>query len=246
MMPLLLLAFACKREPPSASSSAKSASPVAQTAAPAARAVIQGMVAFTGAAPVLPPKKTEGDPHCALQHPQGAPDESVIVNANGTLKNVLVYVKSGLPDPRSPVPTTAVKLDQVNCLYTPRVLGVRAGQDLEIHNSDDTFHNVHASANLNSGFNFAQPRKGDRATRRFSRPEIMVRLKCDVHPWMAAYVGVFDHPFFAVTGGDGTFSIGGLPAGKYTLEAWHETYGVKALDVALAEEETQDVRIYFP
>jgi len=120
------------------------------------------------------------------------------------------------------MPTEKFLLDQVNCEYTPYVGGVRKGQTIAIRNSDPTLHNVHATPKINKEFNFAQPVKGMVTEKSFDKAEMPpIRFKCDVHPWMFAYVGVFDHPFFAVTDKEGNFKISGLPNGKYTLAAYH-------------------------
>jgi plastocyanin len=137
-----------------------------------------------------------------------------------------VHVRDGLDPAYSfDIPATPVVLDQRGCIYTPRVLGVRAGQPVEVLNSDDTMHNVHALPMANQDFNVGMSRKDTKETRTFTVPEVMVRFKCDVHPWMAAYIGVVGHPFFAVTDASGAFEIKGLPPGTYTIEAWHERFG---------------------
>jgi hypothetical protein len=143
------------------------------------------------------------------------------VGKDGGLANVLVYVKSGLEGKTFPAPTTEPMLDQVGCLYEPYVMGVMVNQKFKIKNSDPTMHNVHATPKANKEFNFAQPIKDQVSERSFDKPEVPVRFMCNVHAWMFAYVGVFDHPFFAVTDKDGNFKISGLPNGKYTLEAYH-------------------------
>jgi plastocyanin len=167
----------------------------------------------------------------------------VVVNANGTLANVFVYVKAGLPAGATyPAPTTAVVLDQNGCRYHPHVLGVMVGQNLEILNSDPVLHNIKAKAVKNRPFNVSQPSAGMKTMRTFAAPEVMVALECNVHGWMNAFLGVLPHPFFAVTGTDGSFEIKGLPPGTYTIEAWHEKYGTQSatVTVAGATPKTQD------
>jgi plastocyanin len=156
--------------------------------------------------------------------------EEVVVNKNGTLKNVLVYVKDGLGGKKFDAPSTKLEFDQKGCEYTPHVLGIQTGQELEIINSDPTLHNVHSLSKDNSQFNVAQPKQGMKLTKKFDKPETF-RVKCEVHTWMGAYIGVFPHPYFAVTGGDGSFSLKKLPPGEYTIEAWHEKYGVQTMKV---------------
>jgi len=165
------------------------------------------------------------DPRCAALHTQKVSTRHYVVGANNGLANVLVFVKSGLEKKDYPAPTETPVLDQLGCEYLPYVMGVRANQKFLIKNSDPTLHNVHATPKAGGGnaeFNFAQPVKGMTTEKTFAAPEVAIRFKCDVHPWMFAYVGVFDHPFFAVTDKDGNFKISGLPNGKYTIEAWHQ------------------------
>mgnify|MGYP002348582455 CR=1 FL=1 len=165
------------------------------------------------------------DPRCAALHTQKITTRHYVVGANNGLANVLVFVKSGAEKKDYPMPAETPLLDQVGCEYTPYVMGVRANQKFLIKNSDPTLHNVHATPKAGGGnaeFNFAQPVKGMTTEKSFAAPEVAIRFKCDVHPWMFAYVGVFDHPFFAVTDKDGNFKISGLPDGKYTIEAWHQ------------------------
>lgn len=159
--------------------------------------------------------------------------EEVIVNSNGTLKNVLVRIKEGLPKQGWPVPAMPVKLDQKACVYRPHVLGVQVNQTLEIHNSDDTNHNVHPLPRVNREWNESQPPKGEVKLKTFPKEEASILFKCNVHPWMRAWVAVVSHPFFAVTGDDGSFVLKDVPPGEYTIEAWHEKYGTQELKLKL-------------
>ncbi len=164
------------------------------------------------------------DPRCAALHTEKVTTRHYVVGADDGLANVLVFVKSGLEKKDYPMPTETPILDQTGCEYQPYVMALRTNQKFVIRNSDPTLHNVHATPSSGSGnaeFNFAQPVKGMTTEKSFSAAEVPIRFKCDVHPWMFAYAGVFDHPFFAVTDKDGKFKISGLPNGKYTLEAWH-------------------------
>jgi hypothetical protein len=147
------------------------------------------------------------------------------VAADGGLGNVLVYVKDGLAGKTFPVSSEKPLLDQVGCMYTPQVLGVQAGQTFIIQNGDDTMHNVNCQAKINPGFNISQAKKGDRSEKKFDKPEMFIKFKCDVHPWMSGYMAVLAHPFFAVTQADGSFQIKGLPDGEYTVVAVHPKAG---------------------
>jgi len=172
------------------------------------------------------------DPLC-MKEGGAATSEVVLVGAGGGLQNAFLYVKDGLGSQSYPAPKTPVVIDQKGCRYLPHVAGVQVGQPVDIINSDPTLHNIHAIAKENKEFNFGQPTKGMKTTRVFDKPEITVPLRCDVHGWMNAYIGVVAHPFFAVSAADGTFTIKGLPAGSYTLEAWHERLGTQTLKVTV-------------
>ena len=205
-------------------------------------ATISGKVVFQGSAPQAEPIKLDADPTCAALHPDGATTEEVIVNANGTLKNVFVYVKEGLAGKPFDPPKEPVILDQNGCRYEPHVLGIQVNQPLAIVNSDDTLHNVHALPKNSKEFNLGMPLKGMKLTKTFTAPEVMVKLKCEVHPWMSGYIGVLEHPFHSVTNNEGVFEIKNLPPGQYVLEAWHEKYGVLSQNVTIATEgETQEI-----
>lgn len=200
---------------------------------------LSGSVAFSGTAPAVEKIKADADPKCKMMHPDGLDSDSVIVNANGTLKNVFVYVKSGLEGKKFETPKTSVLFDQEGCTYKPKVFGIQTGQPLEILNNDDTLHNVHALSANSPQFNLGMPIKGMKIKKSFAKPEVMVKIKCEVHPWMAAYVGVLDHPFFAVTDDQGNFEIKDLPAGKYTIEAWHEKFGTQTQEIEVSDAPAQ-------
>ncbi|MSS73037.1 MAG: hypothetical protein EXS64_16315 [Candidatus Latescibacteria bacterium] len=187
------------------------------------------------------------DPVCASKHTAEAAvlSEAVVVNGNGTLKNVFVYVKKGLEGKKFPVPPIPAVIDQHGCLYVPHVLGMQAGQSLKILNNDGTLHNIHPRPKVNPEFNLAMPKFLKEKAVTFDKPEVMIPVKCDVHPWMQSYIGVVDHPFFNVTGDGGTFELKGLPAGKYTIEAWHEVCGSKEQEVTVAEGGTASADFTF-
>ncbi len=214
-------------------------------AAAGGSASIRGSVAFQGGAPAPAKIKMDADPVCKQQHATPVVSEEVAVNGNGTLKNVFVYVKEGAKGPFA-APTTPVTLDQKGCWYVPHVFGIQVNQPLDIVNSDPTLHNVNAKPAVNQPFNLAQPSdKGPKMTKKFTKPELAIPFKCNVHPWMKAYGHVLEHPFFSVSGGDGTFAITGLPAGTYVVEAWHEKYGTQTQTVSVSEGETASVEFTF-
>lgn len=207
---------------------------------------ISGKVNFGGKAPAPVKIKMNADQKCMKMHGgKEVVSDQVVINSNKTLKNVFVYVKSGLTGKKFPTPTEKVVFDQKGCAYTPRVFGVMANQPIEIMNSDPTLHNVHALPKSSKQFNIAQPKQGMKMVQKFDKPEVMVKIKCEVHNWMAAYVGVLDHPFYAVTDDKGNFNIKNLPAGSYELEAWHEKFGVKTMKVTVGASDTKSADFSF-
>ncbi len=197
---------------------------------------ITGKVFFQGTPIKTRPISMRQDRNCEAAHKDKTVySQEFVLNKNGTLKWVLVHVK-GVKGQFEPPKTPAV-LDQVGCFYKPRVIGVMVGQVLEIRNSDGFMHNVHFVSKKNPGFNLAQPTSAMVIRRTFQNPELPPDsyMKCDVHPWMVAWVGIFDHPFFAVTGDDGSFTIKGVPAGTYEVEAWHERLGRQIQKVTVKE-----------
>ena len=210
----------------------------------AGTASVTGTAKLEGTAPKPEPVKMAADPVCQQQHPAPFYHEDVVADSQGMLKNVFVYVKQGVSGTFA-APTTPVTLAQTGCWYEPHVLGIQAGQPLQIVNNDATLHNVNAKPTVNQPFNVAQPVKGMKTSKTFAKPEVMVRFKCNVHPWMSAYAGVVEHPFFAVSDEHGAFSIKGLPAGTYVVEAWQEKYGTQTQTVTVGAGETKSVEFAF-
>lgn len=208
---------------------------------------VAGVVKFVGTAPAR--KEIVNKPcHDGAAGP--LLDETVVVNGNGTLANVFVtLVGDGAPPSDGSAGEPAV-LDQVDCRYVPHTVGVQVGQTLVLRSSDPTLHNVHYTPADNPRGNFGFTAKGSERKVTFGKPEF-IRMKCDVHPWMTAYVGVFESPFFAVTreGEDeataGKFEIARVPAGKYKLVAWHEQYGKVEQDVEVKDGGKADVTVTY-
>lgn len=207
---------------------------------------VGGKINFTGAKPAAAKVKMNADPKCVKMHTgKDVVSDAIVVNGNGTLKNVFVYVKSGLASKNYPPPANTVTFDQKGCVYYPHVLGMMVNQKLEIKNSDATLHNVHSLAKNTKGFNVAQPKQGMKMTQKFDKPEVMVKVKCEVHNWMSAYIGVMDHPFFAVSDDKGSFEIKNLPAGTYEIEAWHEKYPAQTMKVTVGASDSKTADFSF-
>jgi plastocyanin len=206
---------------------------------------ITGRVVFEGTPPAAQPLKMGSDGSCTQGGP-AAMDETVVVGADGSLKNVFVHIKQGVDPAYSfDVPTEPVQLDQKGCIYVPRVIGVRAGQPVKILNSDSTMHNVHSLPVANQEMNQSTPVRGFTVTQTFTAPEVPVRFMCNVHNWMSAYVGVVAHPFFAVTDASGAFSMHGVPPGTYTVEAWHEKFGTKTATITIGPSQNGSLSFSF-
>jgi plastocyanin len=213
---------------------------------PATAGVITGVVKFTGAKPKLQKISMGADAYCKTAHSTEVLSEEVVINPNNTLKNVYVYVKSGLPaDLKFPAPSEPVIFDQKGCMYLPHVAAVMTGQSLKVRNSDGVLHNVNARPTKNQGFNFGQPVQGMETVKTFNSSEVMIPVKCDVHPWMSGWIGVQNHPYAVVTGDDGSFSLANLPPGEYEVEAWHEKYGTSVQKITVGAKETKTVDFSF-
>ena len=231
----------------------KSAEPSSPSGAPAGQKVdtatagdVKGVVNIDGALPKNEAIKMNADPVCLREAKGTQLSETYEVSDDGkTLGNVFVYVKDGLGNYVYDTPTETAKIDQKECRYHPHVFGMRVNQPLEIVNSDPTLHNIHAVAKNNREFNNGQPLQNMKTTHTFTAPEVMVPFKCDVHGWMNAYVGVVNHPYFAVTDASGSFSLKSLPPGTYTIEAWHEKLGTQTQTVTIGAKETKDIAFTF-
>ena len=188
------------------------------------------------------------DATCGAMHPTPITTRHFVVGPDKGLANVFVYIKQGATTTPAAAGAEEPLLDQAGCQYEPYVMGVVAGQKFKIRNSDPTLpnlppvlHNIHATPKINKEFNFAQPSKGQVNEKSFDKPEVLVRMKCDVHPWMFAYIGVTDHPYYAVTDKSGSFKIPNLPAGKYTIEAYHLKAGAKSQEITVGADDKKTV-----
>lgn len=185
---------------------------------------IKGHITFTGKPPGNAVIRMGVDPKCsALNASRRVIQESALVTADGSVANVFVRLEGTFRT--TPIPTQPVVIDQRACVYRPRMIGMRVGQTLQIRNDDDLLHNVHSSSAVGNSFNVGQPKAGLVYSFTPKAEEVPLILGCDVHRWMTSYVAVVSHPYFAVSGNDGTFEIAKVPAGTYTIKIWHERFG---------------------
>ena len=205
---------------------------------------VHGVVSYAGDDP-----DTEidlsADPTCQELHDHPAQTETIVGDGEGHLGNVFVYLQGGIEGRRFPVPSEPKVLEQKGCVYVPHVLGMMVGQTLIVHNDDPTLHNVHAQPSDNREFNQGQPFQGMELTRIFDKPELMIPFKCDVHPWMKAYLNVVDSPLFAVSAPDGSFKIGKIPPGDYVVEAVHEMLGRRSARLTIQRGQTVELNFDF-
>jgi hypothetical protein len=245
---LLLMACAKKEETteqPAETATAAQPTPIDQTTV----GEVTGKVAFEGTKPKMHRIMMDQDPFCVKAHGgKTVYAEDDEVNSNGTLPNVFVHVKSGAEKYVFATPSDPAVLDQKGCMYDPHVLGVMVNQTLKIVTSDNTTHNIHPMPKDNREWNMSQPPGAAPIEQKFARPEVMVPVKCNQHPWMRAYIGVVKNPFYAVTGSDGTFTLKGLPPGTYTIEAWTAVGGTPQTQdqtVTIGPKETKTVDFSF-
>jgi plastocyanin len=222
--------------------------PAAPAAAPIDMSTVgsvSGTVKLDGAPPK--PKKINmaAEPSCAAQHSTPPADEEVAVGDGGALGNVIVYVKEGLGNRTFDTPKTPVTINQKGCTYTPHVVALMAGQTLDVKNDDKVTHNIHPVPKFNREWNKSQPPGSGDLEETFTREEVAIPVKCNVHPWMKSYIAVFKHPYFQVTGKSGSFDLKNLPPGTYTLEAWHEKYGSSDQTVTIGPKESKTVTFVF-
>jgi plastocyanin len=241
LLGVLLLSVAC------GGGGDERAAPAATPVTPLDRATlgtITGTVRFTGTPPTMASLPVDRWPGCAA--PGGAPvlaGDALV--RDGLVENAFVYVKDGLGERTFAVPAEPVVIDQRGCIYHPRVAGVRVGQTVKFTNSDALLHNVHGTPKVARGWNFSTAVKGSERSVQIDRAEVMVSVRCDLHPWMQMYLGALEHPYFAVTGADGRFALGDVPPGEYVIAAWHERFGTREERVTLAPRGSRDLTFTF-
>ncbi len=240
-----VLASCSKKEETAEKAPAAAAQPAATPVDPATAGSVSGGAKLEGPVPKAKKLNMAADAACAAAHPGPVTDQEVVADASGNLANVIVYVKEGLGNRAFDTPKTAGELDQQGCLYSPHIVTLMAGQTLSVKNSDKTTHNIHPIPNNNREWNKSQPPGSSNLNEVFNRDEVSIPVKCNVHPWMKSYIAVFKHPYFAVTGANGSFEIKNLPPGTYTLQAWHEKYGTATQTVTIGAKEAKTVSFAF-
>ena len=248
MKPALVVAAvllaACGPKP---SEPAKSAEPVAYFHPdPATAGKFHGRIVYRGPKPTKNVISMESDVACSQEHSNEPVAEDIVqVGPDAGLANAFVYIQAGLEGKKFEPAKDPVVLDQRGCLFVPRALGIRAGQVLALRNSDKVTHNIHPVPKNNREWEQSQPPGAPDAPHKFARGEVMIPVKCNIHQWMHAYIGVVEHPYFAVTGADGSFDLSNVPPGDYTLAVWHEKLGEQTQQVHLAPSATQSLEFIY-
>jgi plastocyanin len=220
--------------------------PAGKTVDPATAGEVTGSVKLVGPAPKMKAINMAAEPTCAKAHSSPVTSEEVVTGDAGALANVVVYVKSGLEGYSIPAPTAPAKIEQQGCQYHPHVVAMQVGQNIDVVNDDQTTHNIHPIPTVNREWNESQPPGAAPIEKSFAREEIAIPVKCNVHPWMKAYMAVLSNPAFQVTDKDGKFDLKNLPPGTYTVVAWQELYGASdPQTVTLGPKETKNVTFTF-
>ena len=241
---LLLFSPGCSGKPKGTVSTTPS-SPSFFRVDPAEAGSVHGFVRYTGHR--TPPRLVDlsADPACAALHTRRSFEDSLLVTPKGLVANAFVYIDKGLEGKTFAAPSAPVIMDQRGCWFRPHVLGIQTGQVLQVINSDPVTHNIHPVAAINREWNHSQGPGDPPLSRRFARREIMVPVKCNIHGWMHAFLGILEHPYFSVTPDDGSFSIPDLPPGTYTLSIWHEKLGRQSQQITVTAHHITEVELLF-
>ena len=243
------LAFAMvscgKKEETGEPAGTASTQPAGQPVDAATAGTITGTIKLDGTPPAPHTINMAAEPYCVTQHPTPVKTDEVVTGPGGTLANAVVYISDDMSKYAFTVPSAPVEIDQKGCLYHPHIIGMMAGQQLEVVNSDNATHNIHPIPKDNKEWNESQPAGSAPILKVFARPEDAIPVKCNVHPWMKSYIFVFKNPYFEVTGTDGKFTIGDVPPGTYTVSVWQEKYGTKTSSVTVGPKESKTVDVSF-
>ena len=212
---------------------------------PSTAGSITGTIHFEGVVPQMKTINMIDVPNCAKLHATPVMAENVVPGDNSTLQNVVVYLQGDFSAYSFPQATGSVKVDQEGCIYAPHIVALMTGDALEVTNKDGVTHNINAMSQLHQGWNETQVQGGQPILRHFSKEEIPMTIKCNMHPWMRFYAAVINHPYFQVTGKDGQFTLRNIPPGTYTLTAWHETFGTKKQSITVQPKQERAASITF-
>ena len=219
--------------------------PAVFTVDPATAASVSGEIRYTGKKPSPKAIDMSEEPACVTAHKGKAYDESLVVSRSGAVGNAFVYVKSGLEGKTFAIPAAPITIDQSGCWFRPRVMGIQVGQALQVINSDPVTHNIHPMAEVNREWNHSQGAGDPPIVRKFIKPEVMIPVKCNIHSWMHAFIGVLNHPYFDVSKDDGTFAIHHLPTGTYTIGVWQEKLGTQEQQVTVGPQANVPINFTF-
>ncbi|MDE1175811.1 MAG: carboxypeptidase regulatory-like domain-containing protein [Edaphobacter sp.] len=233
-LPFALVITGCKSSPPPPTAAPAKPAVSYFKVDPATAGSVSGKITFSGRPPARKVIDMSEDPACVAAHKGKAMEESIIVGNKSGLENVFVYIKSGLEGKNFETPTATVVINQGGCQFHPHIIGVQVDQPVEITNSDPVTHNIHPMAEINREWNHSQGPGDPPMHRKFVKQEIMIPVKCNIHSWMHAYIGVLNHPYFTVSKEDGSFTIANLPPGTYTLATWQEKLGTQEQQVTVA------------
>ncbi len=240
-----LVLVSCGKKDEQPAETASTAAPTGTPVDAATAGSITGTIKLDGPAPAPHKINMAAEAYCLTQHPTPINDQEVVTGPGGTLANVVVYVSDDMSKYAFAIPSTPATIDQKGCMYSPHIVAMMAGQQLQVNNDDQTTHNIHPVPKDNREWNESQPAGSPAIVKVFARPEMAIPVKCNVHPWMKAYIFTFKDPYFSVTGDNGKYSISDLPPGTYTVTAWQEKYGNVTQSVTVGAKESKSADLTF-